>query len=68
MLSRTSKLILVVALVAGSLAMAAPGRKCGPDQAVKMASGDRRQPGNGPSVQTERQGNHQVKEPHREGT
>jgi hypothetical protein len=48
MLSRTSKLILVMALVAGSLARAAPAANAVPTKTVKMASGDRRQPGTAP--------------------
>ncbi len=41
MLSRTSKLLLVVALVAGSLAIAVPAANAIPTKTVKAASGDR---------------------------
>jgi plastocyanin len=41
MLSRATKLILVLALVAGSLAMAAPAANAAPTYTVKAKSGDR---------------------------
>jgi plastocyanin len=41
MLSRTTKLILVLALVAGSVAIAAPPAGAAPTYAVKAKSGDR---------------------------
>jgi plastocyanin len=45
MLSRTSKLILAVALVAGSLAIAAPAATAAPTYTVKAKAGDRWGPG-----------------------
>jgi plastocyanin len=45
MLSRATKLILVLALVAGSLAIAAPAANAVPTEVVKAASGDRWNPG-----------------------
>jgi plastocyanin len=45
MLSRTTKLILLLALVAGSVAIAAPAANAVPTEVVKAASGDRWQPG-----------------------
>jgi len=44
MLSRTTKLILVLALVAGSVAIAAPANAV-PTRTAKAAAGDRWQPG-----------------------
>jgi plastocyanin len=44
MLSRTAKMILVLALVAGSLAIAAPPANAVPTKTVKAASGDVWQP------------------------
>ena len=41
MLSKTSKLILVLALVAGSLAIAAPAANSAPTYTVKAKAGDR---------------------------
>jgi plastocyanin len=41
MLSRTTKLILVLALVAGSLAIAAPAANAAPTYTVKAKTGDR---------------------------
>ncbi len=45
MLWRVSKLLLVVALVAGSLAIAAPVANAVPTKTVKATSGDRWKPG-----------------------
>ena len=45
MLSSTSRLILVLALVAGSVAVAAPAANAVPTKTVKAAAGDRWQPG-----------------------
>ena len=73
MLSRTTKLMLVVALVAGSLSIAAPVANAVPTKTVKAASGDRWQPGTAHLFRqggkgivkwknpTNRQGGHNVK-------